>query len=228
MAATTERSSRAQIGANLMACRRDPSIVSELETTELRVFGSEPLPHEVERWIDDWATTVEHRCDVYLIDDRHDVGIKRRSGTTLELKVRHAVHARMELGDGLVGCPEVWQKWSPADGLVQLPERAGPWTEVDKEIVRRRFDLDGVEHPYSVDSVPGWPGCDVEVVRVGIGAASGWTLALTAFGPSDSRLDALVVGWAAVAAPECARRLVRSCRPMGYPEWLADQIGRPD
>ena len=61
-----------------------------LETTELRWFGTGPVPGDVASWFthDGRVGSVEDRTDLYRCDGRSDLGVKRRAGTTLELKVR--------------------------------------------------------------------------------------------------------------------------------------------
>jgi len=72
-----------------------------VDTTELRWFVPGPLPAQIRNWFIGSTGVVEVRRDNYLVDDRVDIGIKRRAHTTLELKVRQTVESWADLGDGM-------------------------------------------------------------------------------------------------------------------------------
>jgi len=204
--------------------RSDP--VEILDTTELRWFVPGLLPAEIDGWFTGPAGFHQERRDTYLIDShldgRCDVGVKRRFGETLELKVRRSLDAGVELGDGLAGPLEVWRRWSPADGLVEVDADAR-CVEVCKSIVKRRFSTNGSEIEFSLGALGASSGCDVEIAAVTVGSRRWWTFAFAAFGPIATRRDALLAAWQGlVAASPCPSPLTAGAgRAMGYPEWLA-------
>lgn len=200
---------------------RGRAACSVLDTTELRWFVPGPLPPVIRDAMSGATGVVERRCDSYLVDDRGDIGVKLRAGTTLELKVRQALGDWIELGDGLAGVPEQWRKWSPADGLVQI-DASSQWIEVHKVIIKRRFAVDGNEVPFSHGPTAVPSGCDVEVAHVDVDGRSVWTVALAAFGPLDARRAALATSWTALAADVTLAAALSGLdgRAMSYPEWL--------
>ena len=127
---------------------RSPEALLVLDTNELRWFAPGPLPADVGAWFSGSLGVSEKRCDTYLLDGRGDIGVKRRSRQTLELKVRQSLDGRIEIGEGLAGSLEVWRKWSPAEGLVDGGSD-GRWVDVCKSIVKRRFSTDGTEIAFS-------------------------------------------------------------------------------
>ena len=197
-------------------------LLSVVDTTELRWFVPGPLPDDVVGWFTGSTGVAEQRCDTYLLVGCGDVGVKRRAGETLELKVRQSCDGPIEFGEGLTGSLEVWRKWSPAYGLFEITgdER---WVDVHKSVVKRRFSVDGTELAFSSDSQPTGSGCDVEIASVFVGADHGWTFAFAAFGAPATRRAALVASWRAlVADTPCPEPFgPRTASAMSYPQWLA-------
>lgn len=106
--------------------------VSINRTTELRWFFDGPIPADVLRWfIGDRRGLSEARRDHYLWNDLDDVGVKRRAGLTLERKTRVGPPAVMSLGIGAIGIVETWERWSPADLVLDLGEEH-LWLDVEK------------------------------------------------------------------------------------------------
>ncbi len=204
------------------AQRHCPEAVSVVETTELRWFVPGPLPHDIRTWFTGSTGVIDERCDTYLLNDRVDIGVKRRGRETLELKVCQSLDQRIELGDGLNGSLEAWRKWSPAE-VVFDDGTAGRWVDVHKSIVKRRFSIDGTEIAFLSDPQVTGAGCDIEVAGVTVGIVQGWTFAFAAFGPPATRPDALLASWQSlVAATPCPEPFgPTTARAMGYPEWLA-------
>ena len=218
----------AMFGASLVAARvsarmsrADTHAPLVLDTTELRWFVPGSLPAEVGVWFAGSTGVLEERIDTYLLDGREDIGVKRRFRQTVELKVRQSLDGRIEFGDGLAGSLEVWRRWSPAEHLVEhgVDER---WVDVHKSVMKRRFLLDGTEVPFSPVVKATGAGCDVEVARVTVDDDHWWTFAFAAFGPPETRREALLASWQAlVAAAPCPEPFEpRTARAMGYPEWL--------
>jgi hypothetical protein len=157
------------------------------------------------------------------MDGLGDRGVKRRSGETLELKVRRAVGEHLALQAGLAGRLEMWRKWSPADDLVESDGAAG-WVDVHKKVIKRRFSVDGDESvlPSGEVAMSG-AGCHIEVVAVTVDGVDAWTCAFAAFGPTSGRRDAIVASWRALVADTPPPRpfAAHFGHPAGYPEWLA-------
>jgi len=191
-----------------------------VDTTELRWFVPGPLPAEIRNWFIGSTGVVEVRRDSYLVDDRVDIGIKRRGQTTLELKVRQAVESWADLGDGLAGPLEWWRKWTPAEALVEIPT-SGRWIDVDKSIIKRRFSPNGTEVAFTTDQDAD-PGCDVEVASVSAGGIEAWTLAFAAFGPPPGRLESILAAWRTLRASTDTSGVAFAVGPAtGYPERIA-------
>ena len=201
---------------------RRTDVPTVLDTTELRWCFPGPLPSDVRSWFADSTGVAEQRFDTYLLEGRSDIGVKRRFRKVLELKVRQSLDEWIELSEGLAGSPEVWRKWSPAEGLVD-GDSEGRWVDVHKSIVKRRFSDDGTEIAFSSDPQVTGAGCDVEIVEVTVGAVQAWMFAFAAFGPPATRRDALLASWRGlVAATSCPEPFeLRTGRAMSYPEWLA-------
>lgn len=198
-------------------------------TTELRWFFDGPVPADVVAWFthDGTLGLAELRCDSYRLDGRIDEGVKRRDGTILELKRRQGRPDHHRHGD-LDGQREIWQRWSPADHMID-PDPDTRWVEVEKAITKRRFDPDGSEARLTeaTRAMTG-DGCDAEVAGVTVAGRSMWTFALAAFGGTGDRTRLLDVAWDGLVhdhpAP-MALRLERS-NSSGYPEWIRTFLQR--
>jgi hypothetical protein len=193
-------------------------------TAELRWFFDGPLPAEVRSWFTrNDAGLVEHRCDTYRLDERLDVGVKQRSRRTLELKMRMRQPEPSSVADDVNGRIEIWQRWSPADGLLTLDDDT-VWVEIDKTIVKRRFRTDGQEQPLSnqTRAMTG-DGCDVEIAALSANGQDAWTFAFAAFGEPDTQHDSLRAAWRALVErqPRPVELRLHIGRSYGYPEWIA-------
>lgn len=203
----------------------DDTSVSIDVTTELRWFFDEPLPTEVFEWFSpaDMVGFIEHRYDSYRIDDQVDVGVKRRHGSTLELKSRQAPPESFAVGAGSVGQLESWKRWSPADRHVEIDDDT-QWVDVEKAVIRRRFDAEGQEASLS-ETTRGMigEGCDAEVVAVSVENRPAWSVAFTAFGlGADHRPLVLAAAEALLGdEPDRWRERLDAGMSCGYPEWLA-------
>ncbi len=202
----------------------DDAVVTIDETSELRWFFDGPLPTEILTWFTpaDTMGLTQHRMDSYRVDDQVDVGVKRRFGSTLELKSRQERPASFAIPNGALGQLERWTRWSPADGYVDIDENAR-WVDVEKAIFKRRFDADGQELPISETTrVSVGQGCDAEIVAVSLDGRSAWSVAFSAFGPLHAHrdllrtaADVLLGDWSGGWTERLTTGL--SC---GYPEWL--------
>jgi len=201
-----------------------PEVTVDL-TTELRWFLVGRPPDDVVSWFTLGGTTglAETRRDAYRLDGQVDIGVKRRYGTVLEMKLRHGPPEPF-LHRELDGWLESWQRWSPADRLISLSPNT-TWVDVDKTVIKRRFDCSGRELPLTEETrAMTGRGCDVEIATVSVDGHRAWTFAFAAFGPAEIHRTSIAVAWDALVG-ECSRpwplrlRWAVSC---GYPQWMAD------
>lgn len=193
-------------------------------TTEVRWFIDGHLPPAVEDWFTVGGSLgwVERRHDLYRTDRMTDTGVKQRSGKLLELKLRLGDPKRLELPPGVDGQLEVWERWSPADGVVTLdPDTA--WRGVRKQIVKRRFAPEGAEIALSADNrTMEGTACDAEVVAVTIGDRALWSLAFASFGPFEQHVSLIEGAWSHLLAstPHPRELQLNHAVSCGYPEYL--------
>lgn len=206
------------------AVARTPVVPPTVDlTSEIRWFFDGRLPLDVENWFAADGALEETRCDMYRLDDPVGQGVKRRGRSILELKQRLRPSEVWSLGFGIAGNIESWKRWSPADELVALGA-ASIWVEVDKHIVKRRFDPDGLAIALSesnramVDE-----GCDAEIASLLIDGRSAWSFAFAAFGPIDGHRRSLEAGWRTLVADHPRPRQLRleGSNSCGYPEWIS-------
>lgn len=192
-------------------------------TTEVRWFFGGRIAPEVLTWFTREGPGLrEERSDSYRLDGQADIGVKRRFGTTLELKLRLGPPEPFVIGRDLEGRLETWQRWSPANGRVSLSENTR-WIEIDKAVIKRRFDPFGRELPLSEETrAMEGEGCDVEVVAVSVAGRTAWTFAFAAFGPLDCHRVAIGAAWQQLLGGRPPPRQLRLTREAsnGYPEWL--------
>ena len=193
--------------------------VAVSDTTEIRWFATGTPPQSLLRWFTRSETTgvVEERCDTYRVDGHPDIGVKWRHRTTLELKVRRSVGHSLELTHGLVGCTESWRKWSPADGLVAADRAGDHHVDVHKEVVRRFFA------PSEEAGSPEVGGCHAEITTIRVAELDMWSVALAAFGTTESSRESIVAAWDALnqqdPVPSSLAESLEVCA--GYPAWLS-------
>jgi len=121
---------------------RGPS-VTVLDTSEVRWFAGGLPPRAVVDWFTcgGMVGTLEERCDTYQLHRLHDIGVKRRSRTSLEVKVRREIGDPLALAPGLAATFEEWRKWSPRLGDPMSPSSDTPWIDVEKAVLTRTFML---------------------------------------------------------------------------------------
>jgi len=194
-------------------------------TSEIRWFSRGSLPSEVLAWFTGGRTvgSVEDRHDFYQMHRLNDIGVKRRHGSTLEVKVRRTLDEPLDLGDGLDGRMEEWSRWEPVedDGAWQLPD--APWIDVHKVIYTRSFmPTDREVILPAIHSNRLFAGCDIEVAEVTVGGIDTWSLGLKAFGPTSGRQQALATSWGTLRthSPLTEGLDFAFDRACGYPEWL--------
>ena len=196
-----------------------------LETSELRWFGLGLPPRDVVSWFSAGGTvgTTERRSDIYQVNGRHDLGLKRRFGWITEAKVRHAVGPTVALGTGLRAPLEEWRKWIPAAGDPVWPAQESQWIKIHKAILTRTFMLtEGEVVGPASHADEKLSGCDVEIAAVTIGGIEAWTFAFEAFGPQEDRRAAILSSWEmlAVGSGVFSNLGESAGHAAGYPEWL--------
>lgn len=200
-----------------------PPGVSVDLTTEIRWFFDGRLPPDVRSWFThDFVGLIERRCDTYRVDGRSDIGVKQRSRRTLELKLRTRPPEPVSIADNVHGRVETWRRWSPADALLCLDDNA-VWVDVDKTVVKRRFNSDGLEQPLSQQCrAMTIGGCDAEVVALSANGQEAWSFAFAAFGQGNSARDSLTTTWRSLIEQHTRPNPLRldALRSHGYPEWL--------
>jgi hypothetical protein len=201
-----------------------PPKVSVDLTTELRWFFDGALPTEVRSWFTGRGTCfVEKRRDTYRLDGQVDIGVKRRFGKILELKLRLRPPEPFTIGYELDGRLETWQRWSPADGRIYLSENT-IWVDVDKTVIKREFDRDGREVPMADEIGPlTGEGCHVEIAALAVNGRPAWTFAFAAFGPPEGHRRSLENAWRDLVGeqPRPPRLRLRRETSCGYPEWMS-------
>lgn len=199
--------------------------VPVLDTSEARWFAEGSLPHLVVDWFTCSGTTgtLEERCDTYRLDGLHDVGVKRRSRTSLEVKVRLGIGERLVLAPGLAAPLEVWRKWGPWLGDVTSPSAGAAWIDVEKTVLTRTVGADQEAVTTASHADHTLSGCDVEIVAVTVAGVEAWGFAFEAFGPMTYRGRLMRSAWKMLidtsAAPE--QLSANLTFTGGYPEWLA-------
>lgn len=195
------------------------------DTCEVRWFAEGSLPRALVSWFTAGGQfgVAEQRTDLYQMRGGTMMGVKRRSGLDLEVKVLQKTGAGLTLPGGLTGAWEAWRKSHPGNGTT-FTSGAMPWVAVAKSIVTRSFVLPGNGRVASVeDPDRRLPGCDVELADVSVGGTQAWTYAFEAFGPAEHRLAALRIAAEAVARstpypPAFVEGL--ECNA-SYPAWLS-------
>jgi hypothetical protein len=207
------------------AAGRQPS-VAVLDTSELRWFADGLPPGAVVDWFTCGGKvgTLEERCDTYQLHRLLDIGVKRRSRITLEVKVRREIGDTVTLAPGLAAAFEEWRKWSPTVGDPMSPSADTPWIDVEKAVLTRTFMLADHEvvgpAPHVDDSLS---GADVEIAAVTVAGVDAWSLAFETFGPKVHRSRVVRTAWAMLIDSSGVPEQLGSYFAFagGYPEWLA-------
>lgn len=197
-----------------------------LDTSEVRWFAEGLVPHGVVDWFTCGGTAgmLEQRCDTYLLHRLHDIGVKRRFRTSLEMKLRQGIGDPLILAPGLAAPLEEWRKWGGLwHGMATSQSAGSPWIDVEKAVLTRTV---GADHEIvGPASYVGYPrsGCEVEIVAVTVAGVEAWSFAFEAFGPKRYRSRLIRSAWEMLIdtfdAPE---QLVENLTfAAGYPEWLA-------
>lgn len=193
---------------------------SVLLTREVRWFVDGQLPGPVLNWFTEGtAFGLERRIDHYDLDAaRRNVGLKRRSTTSLDSKFRVLLLENVALGRGLGGHIEDWMKISEPLGNGVTADITQP-IELTKELYTRRFHLNGSHGP----------GCEAELASIDAGSVHAWSLCFETFGPPESRDQAFRDGidrlLGETPLPGDLAFDPGSCH--GYPEWICSMALEP-
>lgn len=160
------------------------------------------------------AAVWERRKDSYWPIRRIDIGVKRRNGGPVEMKVRRSARP-WDLPSGSTAVSEQWDKWRPRRLILDRPTDA--WLEVDKTLWTRTFALAGKEVRGPADGRR--LRCEVELAAVSFGATTWWTVAFEATGPARLQPSVLRATFDRLWAPTFELWLEGGVNA-GYPEWL--------
>ncbi len=200
----------------------------ELRTVEVRWFRAGPCPGIVADWFHrgPLVSEPEARTDDYLcLPDRDDLGVKRRAGIQLDLKLRTGKLEGVGLPDGLEGRVEAWTKWSFPLGPDAWGD--GSWTPVEKLRWSRLYAAraDGSAASVAAGTLPS-RGCAAELVEVTIESRRSWGFGFEAFGEGDLS-DVLEATCQAVVADTPLGDLAFTAGDThSYPSWLLEHSGR--
>jgi hypothetical protein len=215
---------------NVVPCLGGPIALraaATFATTEVRWFADGALPTSLVTWFTSTHISIELRRDLYRIDGSPDVGLKRRAGGPLEVKLRCESSGSVPLGRTRVGQIEEWRK------LIDVDEEALPvgpdpvWADVDKVVLTRSYvrSPEGVMRPTAQRDLL-LPGCDVELASVQVGDVTAWTFALEAWGLETDRPSVLRNTLTVFAAetPLSEELVTHLASDVGYPEWLSTVV----
>lgn len=183
-----------------------------LSTLELRWFFSGAVPDDLDTWFP-LAAGSERRVDRYLRLRRHDLGVKRRNGGPIEMKLRRSRRPWL-LPDGRVGHSEQWTKWRPR----RFDTGPGVWHDVIKQVRTMPLALDG--RPTSAPDGHN-PVCEAELAVIEFHGSSWWTFALEVSGPAELQPALLGIG-ARWAWEGPMVDLIGDDTGLGYPAWLLE------
>lgn len=184
-----------------------------LSTLELRWFIRGSVPHEMDAWFP-LDAAIERRVDRYLRLDRDDLGVKRRNGGPIEMKLRRSRRPWC-LPDGRVAHSEQWTKWRPQGFWIGQ----GDWHDVVKQVRTVPLSPAGLRTS-APDGIT--PVCEAELASIEVDGASWWTFALEVSGPAAElhpTLLAVGVGWAWHGP---IVDMIGDDPGFGYPAWLLE------
>ena len=193
----------------------------EWRTTEVRWFFAGPCPEAIAQWFHGGVLVggPEARTDEYAQLHRDDLGIKRRSGHLLDLKVRTAQLPGAGLPPGLDGRLEAWAKWSFAlDPTASAPSA---WLPVEKRRWTRRYEIiEGDSRPIALDQLVA-VGCAAELAFLRVASHEAWSFGFEAFNTEGEALAPLTIGVRAFVAETPLGSIRFDARDScGYPHWL--------
>jgi hypothetical protein len=205
--------------------------MTQLDTSEVRWFARGNLPSElVEQFCDSpGSADIEIRTDTYRLSPSRGVGLKRRNGGPLEVKIRQAQIGRMRLAGAVDAQIDDWRKIIGLNHPVFQEDGTWKWCEVEKVVVTRTYGLLSGNRVGLTERNLAATGCDVELAGITVGDHEAWTFALEAWGPHRERrrLLALVLAAHTENSPFPAPFAASLEYAMGYPEWLATVAAAP-
>jgi hypothetical protein len=194
-------------------------------TAEVRWFARGSIPQRVLNWFQDATESSkppENRVDDYLLmPEVTSLGIKVRQGR-IEIKLRKRKYGEIDLGRGVSGQLEQWQKWSLAlEPVEQFFKPGGNWIPVSKRRYLRKYAIVGESevHPLPLERFAE-SGCGVELTAVELFGNRWWTLAFESWGDEVSLTRNLIQTSEYLSITEGAPTLL-TIDSYGYPRWLA-------
>ena len=174
-------------------------------------------------WFGALGADVEHREDVYLIDERiRGISVKIRGGSQLDLKVARGTRGVLEVDGRAAGEMESWQKWAfPLPSGLGRDIESPEWITVGKIRHIRRFSHDdGVPFERTLDGADA-PWCAVELTDVSVDDEPWWTLGFEATGPAEALQGTIDAAAALVFGERIPDTEVLTANDsMSYMEWL--------
>jgi hypothetical protein len=197
-------------------------------TAEIRWFARGSIPHGVFSWFQEATESSnppESRVDDYLLmPEITSLGIKVRLGR-LEIKIRKRKYGEIDLGRGISGRLEQWQKWSLAlESVEQLFKPGDSWIPVAKRRYLRKYEVAGdIEvRPLALERFAE-SGCGVELTAIEVLGNKWWTMAFESWGDEVSLTRNLIQTSEYLSKSEGAPTLL-TAESYGYPRWLAKSV----
>lgn len=189
---------------------------STYNSLELRWFMPGAMPEPLLATFESEGSTAarERRRDSYWQLHRVDIGVKRRNGGPVEMKVRRSARP-WAMPSGSPAVSEQWNKWRP-DRLV-LEGQHGAWLDVDKELWTRTLGPLGHEMDSPADGRRA--RCEVELAALTLASTEWWTVGFEVTGPAAWQSSILRAAFDKLWSPTFERWLDGGVNA-GYPEWL--------
>jgi hypothetical protein len=197
-------------------------------TSELRWFYPGFPPEAIARWFETQCpqqgpVNPETRDDLYLFTPDCDyLNIKWRQ-ERLEIKWRQAEWDSVQFGDCLSGNLETWQKCACEELTPTMPgdaEAKGTWVRVSKRRSQRFYQVQNATiEPIGGDR-PISQGCSLELTQLAIADQPWWSLALEAFGPTNTLIDTLKATATVLSTSYPPEFPLTPAASFAYPHWL--------
>ena len=206
------------------------SIITELDTAEVRWILPGQLDAAIAGWFGRFPAGMESRADAYLLQPvLRGLSVKIRAGRLLEVKSYEGSLGILGTASGARGRIELWRKWSFPFGPLG-PDGAGPpgWTVVHKRRWISHFFLAGGRLTADIPISPelparaAEPACAVELTEVHWGGETWWSLGFEATGPAELLRGTLQSAAALIfaqAPPGDMELDLSHCQ--SYAEWLS-------
>ncbi len=196
--------------------------------SELRWFYPGSPPEAIADWFEGNSPipgpiSPETREDLYLFTPGCDyLNIKWRQDR-LEIKWRQAEWGEVQFGGCLSGNLETWKKCACeglSPGMPGDAEASETWVRVRKTRSQRFYQY----HHSRIEPITGdrqvSQGCSLELTHLAIADQPWWSLALEAFGPTDTLIDTLKATLTLISITYPAEYPLSGSASYAYPHWL--------